>query len=71
MLVQLTPEQRDRLLQLVDDAAQELGPEIHHTVTRTYKDDLKEQRRELRILHDLLSGVALAPTAAVRSSTAS
>ncbi len=42
MLVQLTPQQRDVLVQLLDEALEELGPEIHHTMTRTYKDDLKE-----------------------------
>ncbi len=55
MLVQLTPPQRDVLVQLLDQALEELGPEIHHTMTRTYKDDLKEQRRDLRTLRDLLS----------------
>jgi hypothetical protein len=54
MSIELSPDQRDRLLQLVDAAIEELGPEIHHTMTRTYKDDLKSQRRELYALRDLL-----------------
>ena len=55
MLVQLTPLQRDVLVQLLDQALEELGPEIHHTMTRDYKDDLKAQRRDLRTLRDLLA----------------
>jgi hypothetical protein len=55
MFVQLTPLQRDALVQLVDEALEELGPEIHHTMTRDYKDDLKTQRRDLRTLRDLLA----------------
>ncbi len=54
MLVQLTPQQRDLLVSLVDEALEELGPEIHHTMTRTYKDNLKVQRRDLHALRDLL-----------------
>ncbi len=61
MLVQLTPQQRDVVLQLIDSAMLELGPEIHHTITRAYKEDLKEQRRELRALRDLLGSASAAP----------
>jgi len=53
MTVHLTPEQRDTLLRLVDAEIRELGPEIHHT--RTYKDDLKERKRWLQALYDLLA----------------
>ncbi len=70
MLVQLTSQQRDVLVQLLDDALDELGPEIHHTMTRTYKDDLKEQRRELHALRDLLRGQPATPVQAVESATA-
>jgi len=55
MWVELSPEQRDYLLRLVDAEIRELGPEIHHT--RTYKDELKEQRRELWQLRDRLAAV--------------
>ena len=58
MTVQLTPEQRDWLLRMVDEAILEMGPEIHHTRTKDYKDDLKEQRRALRMLRDLLAGTS-------------
>ncbi len=56
MLVELSSLERDRLLQLVDAAIAELGPEIHHT--RTYKDDLVELRREYRALRDRLAGTS-------------
>lgn len=52
MLVRLTSQQRDALVRFVDEEIAALGPEIHHT--RTYKDDLKEQRRELKGLRDAL-----------------
>ena len=48
MFVELTSEQRDLLLQLVDAAVRELGPEIRHTDNAAYRDDLREQRRALR-----------------------
>ena len=54
MHVQLTPGQRDLLLHLVDVAVREIGPEIRHTSTRSYREDLKDQRRELRELHGVL-----------------
>lgn len=54
MHVELTPERRDLLLHLVDVAIRELGPEIRHTSTRAYKDELKDHRLQLRGLHDLL-----------------
>lgn len=68
MLVQLTPQQRDVLVQLVDEALEELGPEIHHTMTRTYKDDLKERRRDLHALREVLSS---AEPAGIGSATTS
>ena len=57
MTIELTPQQRDLLLQLVDTALDELGPEIHHTMTANYRDELKEQRRELHTLRERLGGL--------------
>jgi hypothetical protein len=71
MTVQLTPQQRDVLVQLLDEAMEELGPEIHHTMTRTYKDDLKVQRHNLRTLRDLLGNVPAEPSHEVGVATAS
>jgi hypothetical protein len=54
MHIDLTSEQRHLLLQLVDSAIRDMGPEIRHTTTRTYKEDLKQQRRDLRQLRNVL-----------------
>ncbi|MCK4340505.1 MAG: hypothetical protein KAY37_02130 [Phycisphaerae bacterium] len=55
MIVELTPQQRDLLLQLVDEAVREIGPEIRHTDSSSYKDDLKDRRQALRALHEVLA----------------
>jgi|GEM_PF-1118327 len=69
MTVELTWEQRELLLQLIDAALREIGPEIRHTMTSAYKDDLKEQRRQFYALRDLLH--AAGATAAAAPSGAS
>ncbi len=61
MLVELTPQQRDLLLRLVDEEIVDVGREIHHT--RTYKDPLKEQKREIMALRDLLAAAGSMPAA--------
>ncbi len=65
MDVQLTPEQRDLLLELVDEEMLELGPEIHHTRTRTYREGLKDRRSILTELraHLIEAAPAVAPGA--------
>jgi hypothetical protein len=55
MSVDLTQHERDLLVQLLDGALREIGPEIRRTQTYDYKDDLKEQRRTLRQLRERLS----------------
>jgi len=57
MIVELTREQRDQLLELVNLELLEIGPEIRHTSRRNVRDDLKEHRRVLTSLRDLLSDV--------------
>ena len=54
MRVELNPEERDVLIHLLDEAIRDLGPEIRHTMTSTYKDDLKQHRRVLRGLRERL-----------------
>lgn len=56
MVIELTPEKRDLLLELVDAALGEIGSEIRHTMTSSYKDDLKARKRVLLGLHELLRG---------------
>ena len=72
MFVELTPEQCNLLARVVDEALDEIGPEIRHTFKRDYRDGLKEQRRELRSLYDLLAttGLRTTPAAGVASSEA-
>ncbi|MBN2445686.1 MAG: hypothetical protein JXO22_03115 [Phycisphaerae bacterium] len=55
MIVEFTPAQRDLVLQLVTAASREIGPEIRHTDSHTYKDELKGQRQMLRDLCHLLA----------------
>jgi hypothetical protein len=55
MIIHLSEREHKVLFQLVDQAIREMGPEIRHTATRSYKDDLKEHRRVLQALHDRLA----------------
>ncbi len=56
MTLELTPERRDLLLGLVNEAIREIGPEIHHARISNYKEDLKRQQHELWAVRELLSG---------------
>ncbi|MCG3129059.1 MAG: hypothetical protein CHACPFDD_03968 [Phycisphaerae bacterium] len=51
------------LRELVDLRLDELGPEIHHTRTPDYHEDLKQYRDALKRLRERLAG---APSAAAR-----
>lgn len=55
MRIELTQPERDLLAQLVDAELREIGPEIRHTRTYTYKDDLKERRKALQHLREHLA----------------
>jgi ribosome recycling factor len=48
MLVELTEEEREALVRLVEREISDLGPEIRHTMTSSFRDDLKLQKRTLR-----------------------
>ena len=48
MVIELTPEEREVLLALVEREITDLGPEIHHTRTQTYREDLKAQQKALQ-----------------------
>jgi hypothetical protein len=61
MLVELNQQQRDLLLDLVNEALEEIGPEIHHTWTRSYKTELKDRRRELTQVRGMLGEQAGSP----------
>lgn len=57
MIVELTREQRDMLLGLINSELTDIGPEIRHTTEREYRDDLRQRRLQLGNLRDLLSDV--------------
>jgi hypothetical protein len=65
MIVELTAAQRALLLELVGEALDEVGPEIHHTRTSGYKAELKEQRQTLKSLRNLLSDMPQEEHAAI------
>ena len=48
MIIELTSEEREVLLALVDREITELIPEIRHTRTQTYREDLKAQQKALQ-----------------------
>ena len=50
MNVHVTELEREILLQLVSRELDATGPEIRHTRTSAYRDDLKEYKRHLRTL---------------------
>lgn len=56
MKIELTADECRVLLELVDERIGELGPEIHHTRTPAYHDELKELRRKLKSLQERLAG---------------
>ncbi len=53
MIVEITPQQRDILVALIDEALDEVGPEIHHARSTRFKDWLKEEKKTLKALRDL------------------
>ncbi len=69
MLVQITPEQRDLLLTLVDEAAEEIAPEIHHTRNNEYKETLKSRRNLLTTTREALTGAGAVVPSEYRETT--
>ncbi len=55
MPIELTPQQRAILLELVNRELMEIGPEIHHTWTSAYRATLKDERHVLLEVRDLLA----------------
>ena len=58
MTIELGSNEIDLVKELVKHRIEELGPEIHHTRTPEYHDDLKKLREKLRTLHERLSKAA-------------
>lgn len=54
MIIELTEEEREALLRLVEREISDLGPEIRHTSIRSFREDLKVQKQALRQLRERL-----------------
>lgn len=58
MVIELNKEEFDLLKGLVDARVRELGPEIHHTHSRDFRDSLEHSREVLAQLLARLTKVA-------------
>jgi uncharacterized protein YjiS (DUF1127 family) len=61
MILELTEQERFALERMVEREVSDLGPEIHHTRTTDYRQDLKAEKRMLRELLQRLRTVEPAP----------
>lgn len=55
MLLELNEEEQQVFIELLDREIQDLGPEIHHTQTSSYRDELRARKELLARLRDRLS----------------
>ena len=58
MVIEITKEECQALEQLLDGAIRDLGPEVRHTMTSDYKDELKARKRTLQDLYQRLCTAA-------------
>ena len=58
MKIELTPEEVQTIRDLVEQRIAELGPEIHHTSRRAYRDSLEVLRERLMNMLSRLSPAA-------------
>lgn len=54
MILELTSDERDALVSLVQREISDLGPEIRHTMTADYREELKRDRQLLMRLLERL-----------------
>jgi hypothetical protein len=54
MKIELSPEERDLLLHLVEREISELGPEVRHTDDSRFRDGLRANRRLLQHVEQAL-----------------
>ena len=59
MVIELNQEEVDLLKALVEARVRGLGPEIHHTSARDFRDSLERMRDDLIQLLERLSQVAV------------
>ena len=64
MIIELSEQERLALIDLVEHEIAELGPEIRHTDTRTYREDLKARKHAMRLLREHLEPFKPEPTQA-------
>jgi hypothetical protein len=50
MIADLTPQENEILVELLSRELAELGPEIHHTDDRDFRDELRDRRQIVRQL---------------------
>ncbi len=55
MNIQLTHEEAESLKVLVEERLRTIGPEIHHTDSRAYRELLEDLREKLEALQQRLS----------------
>ena len=55
MTLELTPEQRDALLDLINRELLEIGEEIRHTNTPEYRKNLKQGKQVLHTVQEMLA----------------
>jgi len=54
MILEISEQERVWLTRILEHEIRELGPEIRHTQTSSYRDELKENRNALKdLLHRL------------------
>ncbi len=54
MVFKMSREERDLLVALIDREIRNMGPEIRHTQTSTYRDELMMEKRQLNSLVERL-----------------
>ena len=58
MMIEMTNEELETLRNLIEERIAELGPEIHHTHSREYRQGLERLRTRLSSLEDRLTAPA-------------
>jgi len=58
MTIELTPQECEVLIQVVERELHEMVTEIRHTDNREFRDELKTEREVLRLLLDRLGHLA-------------
>lgn len=57
MLAEMTARERELLLELLGRELADLGPEIHHTDDRAFREELRERRQLVRELMERIGAL--------------